>query len=145
LGELRQLPRDEPQADHQTGLPERADPTHPGRRVGFIVAATMATLALLIAGFCSIRWATIRVPVNTETHIAQYAESYRQATPAELIRDFEAMEKRGLEMPIAYNYKQAETAKRRWGLNAALAGIVTAIGILAALAMAVPRRHATDG
>ena len=63
-----------------------------------MVLGLIATACLLVAGFCGIRWSLIDVSGTTEQHIANYREQYKGLTAAELIREYEQMEKYGLDL-----------------------------------------------
>ena len=129
LGELRQLPLSE--ADDDAKIASNARPeTSSGKRALFVLLGLIATASLLIAGFAAIRWALIDVPMSTEQHIAIYRQEYKKLKPAELIREYEQMEKYGLEMPMPYKYKTIELEKQDWGRNAAVAGTVGALSII---------------
>jgi hypothetical protein len=101
-----------------------------------MVLGLIATACLLVAGFCGIRWSLIDVPLNTEQHIATYREQYKGLTAAELIREYEQMEKYGLDLASPYNYKKQERTKRRWGQNASIAAGLGGLAILGAAALA---------
>ena len=75
----------------------------------------LATASLLVAGFCTIRWALVDASMNTAGHIAEYERAYETASPAALIREFEEMEERGIELPVPYNYKRMELTKQAGG------------------------------
>lgn len=82
----------------------------------------------------------IDVPLNTQSHIAQFAEAYQTVEPAALIREFEEMEERGLELPLPYRYRTLELTKQAWGRNAVVAGILAGITLAAAIAFVVSGR-----
>ena len=92
-----------------------------------LVAAAM----LLIAAFCTVRWALIEVPMTTEGHIVQVKETYAELSGAELIREWEDMEKYGVALTAPFEYRQIELTKQGWGRDAMISG---SIG-LAALAV----------
>jgi len=133
LGELRQLPRSGEQASDGPSPGVATVDSPAGPRVGFAIAAVLATISLLIAGFSAVRWAMIDVPLSTPAHIAQFAEAYQTVEPAALIREFEQMEERGLELPLPYKYKTLELTKQAWGRNAVVAGILAGITFTAAV------------
>ncbi len=129
LGELRQLP-----TAGTPGVPEvgPSEVASGGRTTGFVIFGGLATLCLLIAAFCGIRWALITVPSNTELHIDQMRQAYKEAQSAQLIREWEDMEKYGVDIVSAYNYQKIANEKRRWGTDAAVAGSIAGLCILAA-------------
>jgi hypothetical protein len=100
----------------------------------------MATASLLVAGFCTIRWALVDAPLTTADHIAEYERAYESASPAALIREFEEMEERGIEMPVPYNYKRMEMTKQAWGRNALVSGIIALVSLVAAILLSISRR-----
>lgn len=138
LGKLRQLP-----------LAEQAPPAGELRSIetgsrsgaGFIVLGLIATACLLVAGFCGIRWSLIDVSATTEKHISSYREQYKALTAAELIREYEQMEKYGLDLASPYKYKQEERTKRKWGLNASIAAGLGGLAILGAAVLAASGRQ----
>tara|TARA_R110002049_G_scaffold4601_3_gene31775 strand:+ start:36903 stop:37445 length:543 start_codon:yes stop_codon:yes gene_type:complete len=138
LGELRKLPSADT-STHGSSIASEHDAAG-GSRIGFIVAAFLATACLLIASFCAVRWSLVEVPVTTEQHIAEYAEAYKTAAPAALIGEFEEMEERGLEMPAMYNYKTLELTKRTWGRNALVAGGLGLAALVAAVLLSMSGR-----
>ena len=143
LGELRKLPRADEDAAAEKTQGSSAE-SMAGSRIGFIAAALAATASLIVAGFCTLRWAIIDVPTTTEGHIAEYEEAYQTAEAAMLIKDFEEMEERGLELPSPYRYKQIEVTKQTWGRNAIIASVVAAITLLAAVLLSMGGRSRAD-
>lgn len=138
LGELRKLPR----AEEAPSLGEngrRPVDTLAGSRIGFVAAALVAVAGLLVAGFCTLRWALIEVPITSESHIAEYAEAYESASPAALILDFEEMEERGIDMPVLYNYKRIEVTKQTWGRNAMISGVSALAFLILAMLLSKSR------
>ncbi len=99
----------------------------------FLVAATVAAITILAAAFCTLRWLTIDVPATTASHIAEVTEAYPQASPAELVREYESINRYGIELPRAYGYHAIETRSNQWRTWALVLG---GIG-LASLAAAV--------
>jgi hypothetical protein len=129
LGELRQLPR----ADEPTATEKSLDDSEVGgRNMGFVFLGSIATICLLVASFCGIRWAMLSTPITTAEHIEHLRNAYKVAKPAELIREWESMEKYGVDIATPYNYHREATEKRGWGTNAVIAGGIGALCILAA-------------
>ena len=85
------------------------------RSAGFLVLGLIATASLLVAGFCGIRWVLIDVPNTTEEHIATYREEYRELSAAELIREYEQMDRYGIELVTPYKYKAIADQERTAG------------------------------
>ncbi|QDT07658.1 hypothetical protein K227x_60860 [Rubripirellula lacrimiformis] len=136
LGKLRQLPEaDQPGAD--AGPP--AGETGNGS-VGFAILGLIATGALLMAGFCGIRWALIEVPLTTEVHIEEFGKAYQGLDPAQLIREYEQMEEYGIDLGPRYKYKQIEDDKTRWGRSGLAAASVGLLAVLGAVAIGVSGR-----
>ena len=79
--------------------------------------------------------------MTTEDHIAEFVDAYQKAEPAALIRDFEDMEKRGLELPIPYNYKVLQVTKQTWGRNALIAGCLGLVALLVAAVLSRTGRN----
>ncbi|MFK8114451.1 MAG: hypothetical protein AB8B91_19770 [Rubripirellula sp.] len=129
LGELRQLPVE----DSQTANPESRQAAGGGGK-GFIFLALgmIGVVSLLMAGYCGIRWVLIDVPATSEIHIADYKERYENLTAAELVREYEDMEKFGVELAGPFKYKLDELKKTAWGGKAAGAGVVGLISIAGA-------------
>ncbi|TWU41411.1 hypothetical protein Q31b_28550 [Novipirellula aureliae] len=131
LGVLKQLPKREssgPENEAKISYQE----TGSAPRIGIATLGLIATAALLIAGYCGIRWAMIDASVSTEIHLAELRDAYETAKPAELIREFEQMQEKSLELPQPYNYKVIENRKRAWGRNGAVAGSVALIAAIGA-------------
>ena len=118
LGELKQLPRAEGAAAVQT--------TSGGGGSTFVfgVLGLIAVAALLITGYCGIRWAMIEVEATTDSHVAEIQERYTESDPAVLIREFEDMEKYSLDLIAPYSYQKAANEKSSWALNASIAGVI---------------------
>ncbi len=133
LGELRQLP-----LANQSATPaDVAIATgSAGTNTGFVIFGLIATISLLIASFCGIRWALVKVPTNTTEHVNQLREAYKVAAPAELIREWESMEKYGVDIVSSYTYQKLADEKRTWGNNTVIAGAVGGLSILAAWGLA---------
>ena len=129
LGELRQLPQAEASTARST--PPREQPV--GRRIAFVGMGLVAAAMLLIAAFCTVRWAMIDVPMTTESHIADVRERYAQLSGAQLIREWEDMEAYGVALAAPFEYRKIELTKQGWGRDALISG---SIG-LAALAVMV--------
>ena len=134
LGELRKLP-----TFSGTSMPVDAPPaskeTSPGRQAGFMIAGVVATLSLLMAGYCGIRWAIIERPITTHEHLDMFREAYEELPGANLIREWEEMEKYGIDLVQPYTYKRIATEKRGWGNKSVTFGSVAVVCIAAAAAL----------
>ncbi len=141
LGQLRQLPLAESDVGAKVASTQRDAGGLSAGQAGFVFLGVIATASLLIAGFCTIRWSLIEVPMTTEEHIAKFREAYQELKPAELIREYEQMEEFGLDIASPYNYQNVALEKRNWGRNASIAGGVAALSILGAAVLAGGRRR----
>ncbi len=133
LGELKRLPMTESPST-KAAPPEEMSSA--GRTTGFVIFGGLATLCLLATAFCGIRWALISVPSDTQTHIEEMRQAYKVAASAQLVREWEEMEKYGVDIVSPYKYQRIANEKRRWGINTAVAGSLGGLFILAAGALA---------
>lgn len=140
LGKVRQLPMSE--SGIASAQKREAATSSGGGSISFLVLGLIATAALVIAGFCGIRWFLIDVPMTTETHIAEYEKAYRGLEPARLVREYEQMEKYSLDMVPMYTYKKTEQTKSDWGRSAAVAGGVGLLAVIGAFLMGTANRKA---
>ncbi|MGB7327580.1 MAG: hypothetical protein WBD31_22070 [Rubripirellula sp.] len=136
LGQLRKLPVTEESAAQSPELRETAG----GGSIAFGVFGLIATAALLVAGFCGIRWALIDIPINTESHIAEFEQAYQEIEAAQLIREYEQMEEFGVDVAMPYKYKTLANTKSDWGWSSAIAGAVAAIAIILATIFGIAGR-----
>lgn len=137
LGELRRLSlAEEPSSSPGAAGADKTDRSI-ARGTGFLVLGLIATASLLIAGFCGIRWVLIDVPTTTEGHIAEVREQYRDLTAAQLIREYEQMERYGIDLVTPYGYKKLQIEKDSWGRNASIAGAVGGLAFLGAFVLAI--------
>lgn len=141
LGELRKLSLAEEscQPDGTEGV-DKTDRSI-ARSAGFLVLGLIATASLLVAGFCGIRWVLIDVPSTTDEHITEIREQYSELTAAELIREYEQMDRYSIDLVAPYNYKKLQITKDGWGRNASIAGAVGGLAILGAVALVVTGRR----
>ena len=131
LGDLRKLQRTEETGPESKSL-RNQEGASAGKSIAFVVFGLIATGCLLIAGFCGIRWYLIEVPGDSAKHVQTMADAYQNATAAELIVEYENMEKVGIEVPSPYSYKVTATVKKKWGFNALVAAGIGAIAIAGA-------------
>ncbi len=137
LGELRQL------ENEQTAAPTAAAAGRIGSRVAFAVLLAIAAIAASIAAFCLIRYAAITVPETTEGHIASIEELYSQLSAAELVREWQEMEKFTPDVTGPYRYQHIAAEKAGW-LRQGLIGLAvaaTAASIGVVLIALQPRRR----
>lgn len=143
LGVLRDLPLadGEPEADPRVrGEIAEASPLF---QVGYGLAGLIAGASLLIAGFCGIRWALMEAPTTTDQHVATMRQELSERTAAELIREYERMEKQSIDLAIPFKYKELAIRKAEWGRNASIAASVGVVALLVAIALAMRRRRKT--
>ncbi|MGI9472321.1 MAG: hypothetical protein ACR2NZ_12340 [Rubripirellula sp.] len=141
LGQLRQLPLVESSSDADPR--DRGSVDEPSRlaQAGFGVAGLVATGALLVAAFCGIRWALIEVPATSDEHIATIRERLSERSASELVREYEDMEKRGLELGVPFRYKEIAVEKAEWGRDASIAGAIGAAALALAFVCAMATRR----
>jgi hypothetical protein len=137
LGQLKELPQEESADGAKFASNEVAPDSASLKRAAFALLGVIATLSVLICGFCTVRWYLIDVPQTTEQHLAKFEREYKKLKPAELIREYEQMERYGLDMPIPFNYKLIQVEKQAWGQNAAVAGAVAGVAMLIAFLLAL--------
>jgi hypothetical protein len=132
LGELKRLPQD----DAKASLDASVEAARAGKSpLVFISLGLIATAALLVAAYCGLRWSLIDIPITTESHIADYEREYKTVAPAVLIREYESMEKFGIEMVGPMKYVQLAGLRRQWGSSAATAAGVGLVSLMAAFAL----------
>ena len=128
LGELRQL------ENEQSAAPVATTSGRIGGRVAFAVLLAIAAIAASIAAFCLIRYATIAVPETTEGHIASIEQLYSELSAAQLVREWQEMEKFTPETTGPYGYQRVAAEKAGWlhqGLTAlAVAAVATIIAVV---------------
>lgn len=134
LGELRKLPQDDTLS---VDTPSQSE----GRGFLFLILGLIGCVSLVIAGFCGIRWALIDVPATTEIHLVEVKERYESLSAAELVREYEDMDKYGLELATPFKYKVKELNKSAWGGKAAGAGTVALIAFVLAFLFGNNRRQ----
>lgn len=125
LGVLKALPAAESESQPETGRTR-------GVGGGSFVFAAMAMVAVVcfgVAVFCGIRWGMVTVPQTTEGNIADLRQQYSELPPANLIREWEDMEKYGLDIVGTFKYHTLQKQKDDWG-NATLVAIAIGVGSL---------------
>ena len=138
LGELRKLPPADPTADDRQDSATLQ--TSAARSIGFGLLIFLAAGCLLVGGYCGIRWFLTDVPLTTERHIEELRTGLKSVEPAQLIREYEDMEKFGLDLPEPYTYQIAENSRLAWGRNAAVAASIGIVSVLIALMLAATGR-----
>lgn len=119
LGQLRQLPVSAGTHDES---PAAAVVTSGSGSVAFVPLAILAAGLLLAAGFCGVRWALTDAPITTQQHVDDVKQVYREVSAAQLVREWEDMEKSGIDLPLRFQYRTAELMKAKWGRNALIFG-----------------------
>lgn len=133
LGELRQLENEQAAASARSRTPAAVGRI--GNRVAFAVMLAIAAIALCSAAFCLIRYAAITVPETTEGHIASIEEVYPQLSAAELVREWQELEKFTPDATGPYVYQHIATEKAGW-LRQGLIGLaVAAVAALIAVVL----------
>lgn len=122
LGVLRGLPVAQSGADQP---PARSSG---GGQFVFAAMAAIALLCFIAAGYCGIRWAMIEVPMTTEQNIADVEQKYAELPAANLVREWEDMEKYGMDLVGSFGYHVLQKQKDGWR-NGAVA--TSGIGVLA--------------
>jgi hypothetical protein len=143
LGELRKLPEAENEAADDPRVRGEERERSRFSRAGFGIAGLVAAASLLIAGFCGIRWSLADLPASTEEHISRVRQALSEQTAAELIREYEDMEARGLDLGLPFRYKELEMRKAKWGKDASIAASVGVVALLVAIGFASSGRRKT--
>ena len=134
LGELRQLPRAE-----ENSVDQASTGGGGGGTFVFLLLGLVAVGALLVAGYCGVRWAMIDVEATTASHVAEIEERYQESDPSVLIREFEDMEKYSLDLIAPFSYQKKSNEKWSWALNAGVAGAIALVCGSGGLAVASRR------
>lgn len=120
LGDLKRLAAAEQMRSGSDTEPLRSAPSldaNTGRRIVFAGLMAIAGIAAIVGLFCFVRYLAIQVPATTETHIAEVERMYHQVSAAQLVREWQQMEKFGLEAVAPYQYKQLAVEKANWRRN----------------------------
>ncbi|MGV3486170.1 MAG: hypothetical protein ACO1RT_17260, partial [Planctomycetaceae bacterium] len=101
-----------------------------GSRVLFGGLLAIAGIAALAGAFCLVRYLAVEVPMTTEGHIEEVAQVFKQVPPAQLVREWQQMEKYGLDVTSPYRYHKLAIEKANWGRNGliCLAILVASLG-----------------
>ena len=140
LGELKQLPLDEESSSGDAA--SRSAPAEGSSLAKgvFAVAGLVAAASLLVAAFCGLRWALVEVPATTDDHVSVIRQELAERSAAELVREYEDMEKRGLDLGVPFKYKEIADLKSAWGRNAIIAGAIGVGSLLLAIFCATSGR-----
>lgn len=127
LGDLKRLGASQAESSGE-GVKEfrqkASSETSAGRRVLFAALMAAAGTAAIVGIFCFVRYLAIQVPTNTEAHIAEIEGMYHQVSAAQLVREWQQMEKYGLDVVAPYQYKKLAIEKAGWGRNSLIALVV---------------------
>ncbi len=143
LGDLKKLP-EELETPGISSMPLKHRESGARSPIAMMLLGLICTTSLLIAGYSGIRWYLTEVNTTTESHLNEVRELYPTRNPAELLREYEEMEKMGLELPMPYRYKQQLNVKNEWGLNASVAAIISILALIGALFFASSNRKNPD-
>ena len=108
-----------------------------GRRIVFAILMLIAGTAAAAGLFSAIRYVAIDVPATTETHIAEMERMYKEIPASQLVREWQQMEKFGLDATTPYNYKKLAIEKARWGRNGLIGLGVVLISVVVATVLGV--------
>ncbi|WDQ17522.1 hypothetical protein [Rhodopirellula sp. P2] len=131
LGELRQLPTAEGDETAEKSNARAAEGRANRPTVLFTALGLLAAGLFLAAAFCAVNWATIRIPMTTEAHIEEFHQAYQEVSSAQMIREWEEINRNGVDLPAMYQYRVMELDKWAWLRNAGLfsgAGLLAVIG-----------------
>ena len=117
LGELRRLPR----AEDTDTLPPAKSRSEGGGSV-FVGWTLIAVGGFLAAAYNGVRWSFVDADMTTEGHLEEIESSYSESEPAAMILEFADMENYSLDLVSPYAYQARVDEKRKWGLNALVAG-----------------------
>lgn len=93
----------------------------------FILLSMVAVGALLVSGYCGVRWALVQVEATTESHSEEIRERYLASDPSVLIREFEDMEKYSLDLIAPYSYQKKANEKATWAGYASVSGLLALV------------------
>ena len=146
LGELRQLAAQAESPDRSMSAnPSRGAVSEPnsGRRMMFAALLAIMGTAAMAGLFCLVRYLVIEVSVTTQTHLEEIEHVYKQVPAAQLVREWQQMEKYGLDVATPYAYKKMEIEKASWGRNTliCLAVFTVAGGLASVLGLKDSRRR----
>lgn len=99
----------------------------------FTALGLLAAGLFLAAAFCAVNWATISVPTTTEGHIAQFEEAYQEVNSAQMIREWEEINRNGVDLPAMYKYRAMELNKQAWLRNTSLFLVAGIVAVTAAV------------
>jgi len=135
LRELRRLP--DPAESPDPAQSQQPSESTTGRRIVFAILMLIAGTAGIAGLFSAVRYIAIEVPATTETHIAEIERVYQQVPGSQLVREWQQMEKVGLDSSAPYNYKRMAIEKARWGRNGLIGLCVFAMSVIVATMLGI--------
>lgn len=114
-------------------------------RVGFLIFGLLAAASLLTAGYSAIRWSTSELPATTEEHISTIRLELQTRTAAQLVREYEDMEERGIDLGGPFHYKELSNRRARWARVASVAAGIGTLSLLLAAGIGVAGRRPPGG
>jgi hypothetical protein len=111
-----------------------------GNRAAFALLMGIAAFAIVGASYCLVRFAAIDVPATTEDHIAEIEEVYAQMPAAQLVREWQEMEKFSPQIANPYVYQVIANERSAWLRNALIGLAIAAVaGAIAFLSLSLGR------
>ena len=139
LGELRKLESEPISPAAKQALAGSATE----HRAVFALLMGIAAIAIVGASYCMVRFAAIEVPATTEDHIAEIEEVYAQLPAAQLVREWQEMEKFSPQLANPYVYQQIANERSEWLRNALIGFAIAAVaGVIAFLSLSLGRAKA---
>lgn len=134
LGELRKLESEPTASATRPAMAGAAT----GQRAAFALLMGIAAIAIVGASYCMVRFAAIEVPATTEDHIAEIEEAYSQMPAAQLVREWQEMEKFAPEIARPYVYQMIAEEKSLWLRNALIGFAIAAVsGVIAFISLSL--------
>jgi len=84
------------------------------RRIIFAGLMAIAGTAGIVGIFCLVRYLAIEPPITTEMHIAEVDNLFHQVAAAQLIREWQQMERFGLDAANKHMYQSIADEKASW-------------------------------
>lgn len=136
LGELKRIASEEAASgmvSESVAANAISSDSQAGKRVLFGGLLAIAGVAAIVGLFCLVRYLSVDVPATTEMHIAEIDQVFHQSPAAQLVREFQEMEKFNLDASAPYNYKKLEKEKSRWARNSLIAAGVLGLSMAVAI------------
>jgi len=140
LGELRKL---DEASNAEVAVAAMGSST--GQRAIFALLLAISAVSAVAGTYCLVRYFAIEAPISTEHHIAQVEQAYGQISGAELVREWQEMEKFAPELSNRYVYQAIADERSGWLTKAVIGfAVATATAILATLAVVLGRSKSPD-